>query len=147
MDSTELKKYRLLVIGNSKEPTGNLPIEVSNYQSDNDSEIAELLRAIDLLVVPSKGDNSPSVISEALMCGTRVIGSNRGGIPEMLDFNFDLLFDPESPSELVNQIRNNSAQYDRRKIESHAHSVYSSKFIGQQYIDYYRELISEFSSQ
>ena len=143
MSSEELRKYRLLVVGNTIENFSNSQIEVIQHQSNDDHVMAELLRAIDLLVVPSKGDNSPSVISESLMCGTKVIGSGRGGIPEMLEFDADLIFDPESPADLVRAIRKNSVKYNRNIIEIRAHEKYSSTWIGREYLNYYKDLISE----
>jgi glycosyltransferase involved in cell wall biosynthesis len=54
----------------------------------NDEETADFYTGLDLLVVPSLEDNSPSVIGEALATGTAVLGSNTGGIPELLnEFN------------------------------------------------------------
>ena len=104
------------------------------------------MRAIDLLVVPSKGDNSPSVISEALMCGTKVIGSSIGGIPEMLNYDHNLMFDPHSPLDLLTKIRINSRKYNRSSIEARAHPIYSSKIIGKKYIDFYNELVNKFTA-
>ena len=44
---------------------------------------------MDLLIVPSHQENSPNVIGEALMSGTPVVGSDTGGIAELLrEFNF-----------------------------------------------------------
>ena len=43
--------------------------------------MASLLSTIDLVIVPSSQDNSPSVIGEALAVGVPVMGSDVGGIP------------------------------------------------------------------
>jgi len=47
--------------------------------------MAMTLSGMDLVVIPSNQDNFPSVIGESLACGTRVIGTQVGGIPEALD--------------------------------------------------------------
>jgi glycosyltransferase involved in cell wall biosynthesis len=44
---------------------------------------------IDVLLVPSKADNSPNVIHEAKLWGKPVVSSDVGGIPEILRENFD----------------------------------------------------------
>jgi glycosyltransferase involved in cell wall biosynthesis len=44
---------------------------------------------IDLLLVPSRADNSPNIIHEAKCMGIPVIASLVGGISELLDPNFD----------------------------------------------------------
>jgi glycosyltransferase involved in cell wall biosynthesis len=46
-------------------------------------------KSIDLLLVPSRADNSPNVIHEAKLWGIPVISSNVGGIPEILSHGFD----------------------------------------------------------
>jgi len=61
------------------------------------------LAAADLLIVPSLYDSFPNVILEALHTGTPVIGSNAGGIPEMLEHK-ELLFEAGSSSALTQKI-------------------------------------------
>jgi glycosyltransferase involved in cell wall biosynthesis len=46
---------------------------------------------IDYLFVPSRADNSPNVILEAKLHRIPVIGTNVGGIPELLDESTDIL--------------------------------------------------------
>jgi glycosyltransferase involved in cell wall biosynthesis len=49
-----------------------------------DEKISALLySACDLFVCPSRADNLPNACLEALACGTPLIGSDAGGIPEM----------------------------------------------------------------
>jgi glycosyltransferase involved in cell wall biosynthesis len=51
-------------------------------------------------------DNSPSVVSESLMCGTPVIGSSSGGLPEMLSQFNQAIFSVSNSSELAEKIMN-----------------------------------------
>ncbi|MFW5455017.1 glycosyltransferase family 4 protein [Thioalkalivibrio sulfidiphilus] len=57
---------------------------------------------VDAVVVPSFwNDNLPGVVFEALAFGKPVIGSRRGGIPEMIRHEENgLLFEPDAPGEL-----------------------------------------------
>lgn len=57
----------------------------------------------DVLVVPSvRLENAPMVIGEAQARGVAVVGSRRGGIPELVeDGETGLLFDPDRPEELT----------------------------------------------
>jgi glycosyltransferase involved in cell wall biosynthesis len=57
---------------------------------------------IDVLIVPSLwNDTLPTVVFESLVNGIPVIGSSRGGIPEMIsEGNNGFLFNPDSPDEL-----------------------------------------------
>jgi glycosyltransferase involved in cell wall biosynthesis len=62
----------------------------------------ELFRQIDVLVVPSVlNDSAPMAILEALAHGLPVIGSRRGGIPELLGADTGWLFDPDEPGALA----------------------------------------------
>lgn len=45
----------------------------------------EAMSVLDLVVIPSKQDNMPNVMCEALSLGIPVIGARVGGIPEILD--------------------------------------------------------------
>ena len=56
-------------------------IKLLGYRED----IPELLRALDILVIPSTDhEGIPQIGLQALACGTAVIGSNVGGIPEII---------------------------------------------------------------
>ena len=72
----------------------------------SDSAVAVALAAADVFVIPSLQDNLPNTILEAMSCEVPVIGSNVGGIPDMVrDGNTGLLFEPGNPSELEQKIR------------------------------------------
>lgn len=60
-------------------------------------------RSVDVVVVPSLcHDVLPGVVLESLAFGLPVIGSERGGIPEMVeDGRNGLLFDPDAPGALA----------------------------------------------
>jgi len=49
--------------------------------------------AIDFLCVPSNADNSPNVVHEAKLLGIPVLATRVGGIPELLNGDFDILLD------------------------------------------------------
>lgn len=77
---------RLLTFGHS-EPRGELPPSVQLIhlgQLSSDRLQALVYSAADVTVVPSLQDNSPQVILESLACGTPVLGTNVGGIPELI---------------------------------------------------------------
>lgn len=50
----------------------------------SESEISELYSACDLFVCPSRSDNLPNTVLESLACGVPIIGSDAGGIPDMV---------------------------------------------------------------
>jgi glycosyltransferase involved in cell wall biosynthesis len=48
------------------------------------TRLAQLYSACDLFVCPSRADNLPNTILESLACGTPVVASAAGGIPELV---------------------------------------------------------------
>ncbi|SAK97947.1 glycosyl transferase, group 1 [Caballeronia temeraria] len=68
-------------------------------------EPAEFLSGIDILVVPSVW-NEPFglVVLEAYSQGVPVVGSNMGGIPEIIEPRSNLLFDVARPDTLIDKI-------------------------------------------
>jgi hypothetical protein len=72
-------------------------MEIINLKDVSD-QLSNFWGKIDLLFVPSRADNSPNVILEAKSLGIPILASRVGGIPEMLDIEFDGLFLIESDS-------------------------------------------------
>jgi len=69
-------------------------------------ELEEELKKSDLLVMPSLCyENSPTIIIEAKNLGVKVIASNLGGVPEIVDQN-DILFNPGDDKDLFTKINN-----------------------------------------
>ena len=95
----------ILLIGNGralKIPSGN----VIQVNAKNDTQMSSYLSASDVVVVPSEEDNSPSLILESQACGTPVIGSYVGGIPELLGFDENSLFSVGDIKRIANLIQN-----------------------------------------
>lgn len=67
------------------------------------NDAIHILKESDLLVVPSFYDSFPNTIMEALYMDVPVIGSKRGGIPEMLEYE-ELVFEPNVEA-LTNKIQ------------------------------------------
>ena len=60
------------------------------------SLMGDCYRAADLLVLPSRNEGRPAAILEAMACGTAVLASRVGGIPEIIEHGASgLLFDSE----------------------------------------------------
>ncbi len=68
-------------------------------------ELLKKYAAADICVVPSKWDNSPNTVYEAMAAAKPVIASRVGGIPELVvDHETGILVDPGSPTPLANAI-------------------------------------------
>lgn len=102
-------------------------------------DLANKLRRIDHVVVPSTQDNSPNVVAEALMNGCNVIGSDVPGIKEILNrFNMKV-FTKENSIELGNLLNNVTKNKNRSKIELFAESIFGEdafvEFVSKVYLD------------
>lgn len=68
-------------------------------------DVPAILRQSDVMLLPSLQDNLPFSIMEAQLCGTPIIASNAGGIPEMIqDEVTGLLFDVGNEEQLATQL-------------------------------------------
>lgn len=71
----------------------------------NQSILCELYSACDFFICPSRADNLPNAVLESLACGTPVIGSSVGGIPDMVRPNENgWLFEPDKPENCASEI-------------------------------------------
>lgn len=90
----ELKKsiddLQFIIIGN-----GDLKSELENRCQEyelsvnftgniDQKDVANYMRAMDIILLPSLNEGWPCIIKEAQACGTYVVGSDRGGIPDAI---------------------------------------------------------------
>ena len=68
-----------------------------NVQAD---EMPEIMNCIDILLLPSRNEGLPLVTLEALACGAAVLGSEVGGIPEVIGKEFCVPFDVKEDGTL-----------------------------------------------
>ena len=74
------------------------------YFTGSRTDVEDIIPSCDLLVLPSFTESFGLVLIEALACGKPVIGSNVGGIKEIITEDVGLLIDPNDPSDLANAI-------------------------------------------
>jgi glycosyltransferase involved in cell wall biosynthesis len=107
---SENKKFMLYIIG-----YGSLKslLSTMSYQmglekfihfigEKNHNEISTWMQACDLFCLPSYSEGVPNVILEAMSCGTPVVASEVGGIPEIVTPNEQgILVPPGDPNALA----------------------------------------------
>jgi len=63
------------------------------------------MNAADALCLPSRNEGCPNVVLEALACGTPVIASKVGGVPELVEHGRNgLLVEPDDPAAMATAI-------------------------------------------
>ena len=115
----EMYKKRIVELGLKEQVVfhGRLPYE----------QMYDFMSKAYCLLVPSRLDNFPTVVLEAMATGTTVIASKAGGLPEMIeDGKTGLLFDTGNVDDLADklqtllsnvQLRNKFAKAARAKFE------------------------------
>lgn len=122
---TELhpRKYSFTLLGESEcDYTVNRP-GVAQRVIRTLTELQIALGSIDVLIVPSKQDNLPSVLGEALINGVGLIGSDVGGIPEIIELFDQSLFKSGDETGLIQAMKNYQLS-DRIKLEKRAEEVF-----------------------
>ncbi|MGW8247533.1 MAG: glycosyltransferase family 4 protein [Acidiferrobacterales bacterium] len=86
---------------------------------ESDDRMAEIYSAADIFVIPSLQDNLPNTVIESIACGTPVVGTDVGGIPDMVRPGTTGLLVRESDSiDLSNKIIELLRNDDLRKMMS-----------------------------
>lgn len=116
----------------------------------DESKKAEIYAAADVLVVPSLAENSPNVICEAQACGTPVVGSDVGGIPELIeDGRSGWLFEAGDSSALQKRLTlvlrefPTKRQMWRDACRSKAESEYAIDKIAAAHVGLYSRLLNQ----
>jgi glycosyltransferase involved in cell wall biosynthesis len=84
---TEGRAVYLVQVGSTRGRTSNYRnIITRNYgYLQDERQIAQVYQAADVLLYASRADTFPTVILESLACGTPVIATSVGGIPEQIN--------------------------------------------------------------
>jgi glycosyltransferase involved in cell wall biosynthesis len=83
--------------------------------------LGDWFRAADLLCLPSHNEGVPNVVLEAMSCGTPVVATRVGGIPEVVPAFAGVLVPPQDPASLrAALIEASERQWNATQIATHA---------------------------
>lgn len=112
-------------------------------------KIKQLMKLSEFVVVPSFLENMPYTILESMACGTPVIASNTGGIPEMIENGSNgLLFPVGSKEKIISSSLTLLENINiRNKMGERAHKTVAEKFSWSaaninKYTQYYSDVIN-----
>jgi len=112
-------EVKLIVLGHfSKEleqQVRGLPVDLRGFVSNRSRTFRAYLSAADVVVVPSRFDNQPTVVLEAMAMGVPVIASRVGGIPDMVSEDVGMLFESENHVELAESLEHLRREPSRRE--------------------------------
>jgi len=106
-------------------------------------ELNNYYNAADIFVLPSLSEGNPTVMFEALSCGTPFIGTPVGGVPEVINSDsYGLLANTGSASDLAVKIeRGLGISWDHARISAYA-QTYSWENAVKPILELHRTLIS-----
>jgi glycosyltransferase involved in cell wall biosynthesis len=104
-----------------------------------------LYSAVDAVVIPSREDNLPNVMLEALASGVPVIGFTVGGIAETIQDGVTGILakkiDSKSLTEAIQKFLNQPKGFSREKIRAIAQEKFSLDRQANAYLSLYREVL------
>lgn len=107
--------------------------------------IAQLMRDADLYVLPSRYDNNPVALIEALASGLPAVGTRVGGVPELIAH--DLLAEPDAASiaARIGEALDRLSGFDRQAIASAAAVRFGVGPVGRALADAYADALRDAS--
>lgn len=114
--------------------------------------LPQFIRRAKLVVVPSLSEPQGLVVLESMACGTPVIGTNVGGIPEMIKHNKNgWLVKPNDPRSLGRMIEDILSDDKKLTLIGQAAlktaESYSTEQFSRDIIDFYELLIERFNRE
>ena len=106
--------------------------------------LRKIYNIADASLVPSRNEAFGLVVIEAMASGTPVIGTNQGGIPEIINDEVGLLFEPENYHDLADKIKmvlNEEIIFDSDEVASYAYNTYSEDELIKPLINVYEKAL------
>jgi glycosyltransferase involved in cell wall biosynthesis len=132
-------RYSLTLVGDSVRDYSKDNPDVIQKSASSSFELQKILSSLDVLVVPSIHDNLPNVMGEALMSGLALIGSNTGGIVEIVTLFDQKSFRSGDEKELSQAMRSFEL-HDRKLLQRRAENVFGYKEIATKMMQVYSTL-------
>ena len=110
------------------------------------AQLALLYQQADLFVLPSAGEALPSVVAEAMFCGTPVVATRVGGIPEQLG-PYGITVRPDCPDALAGAIARLLANYSSfagraKEMSEFARSRASTEVMVEKHLELYQRCLA-----
>ncbi len=107
-------------------------------------ELPSLLNTLRLLVIPSHTEGLPNLMLEAMACGTPVLVSNVGSIPDVIeDGKNGFILDDNSPECIAEDMKRILEYEDMNEVIKQAHSTVKNRFNYKRAVKDYKRIIDD----
>jgi len=110
------------------------------------NDAMKIIKSSQVVVVPSRMESLPTTVKEAFFLNVPVIGTNVGGIPELITNNeTGILIPPENPSKLAQAVNELLSDKEKaKKLATNANAFVKNNMtwdvIFPKYIEFYENL-------
>ncbi len=95
----------------------------------NHDELPDLLNNIKVLILPSRTEGLPAVLEEAMACGTIVVATAVGGVPDIIsDGSTGFLLEGSTPSAIASKLNEVLQREDLETISHNAQQMILTKY-------------------
>jgi len=94
----------------------------------NQEQLVDLFNIADVSTVPSRSEPFGLVAIEALACGTPVVGTNQGGLPDFINEDIGALVDVDDDIALAEAIINELVRPDKKIRRKRAYEYAVNNF-------------------
>jgi len=94
----------------------------------NQDQLVDLYNIADVSTVPSRSEPFGLIAIEALACGTPVVATNQGGLPDFINEDIGALVDVENDIALAEAIMNELVRPDKKERRNRAHEYAVNNF-------------------
>jgi glycosyltransferase involved in cell wall biosynthesis len=128
-----------------RETVAGLPAYFVGRLRDQHS-LALLYSAADVLVAPSRQDNLPNTVLEALACGTPCVGFDVGGMGDLIETGRTGLlapaFDVDSLSRAIEEVLGWDGAAAGARCRAFAEERFDAKLVASRHIELYKRLLA-----
>lgn len=145
--SNDPSRFELIIFGSDGDGLSTMEgICVKYLGRCSEAQMIEAYNIADIYVFPSIDDNLPGTVLESSSCEVPVVAFVTGGVPDIIEHKLTgYLAEYKNSEDLANGIQwvidNNIDNKLGKKAREKMLSEFSREIVGQQYIEFYEEII------